>query len=151
MNSVPRMKLSHPARIVTRILILFLMALICGPSLYHASLNERLIQAAIAGDNPHIRRLIHQGADVNAKDTYGDTPLMYAARHGHSRSAALLIASGADVNARDAYGVTAATWADNLKYEYEILSWERGGKVHKSARREYLETLALLKTSGARL
>ena len=44
--------------------------------------------------------LISNGADVNAKDDDGSTPLHYAAHEGHKEIAELLIAKGADVNAK---------------------------------------------------
>ena len=46
------------------------------------------------------------GADVNAKDNSGDTPLHIAAFERHTEIAELLIAKGADVNAKDADGKT---------------------------------------------
>ncbi|KAJ6101921.1 hypothetical protein N7486_004348 [Penicillium sp. IBT 16267x] len=45
------------------------------------------------------RLLIDQGADVNASDSTGRTPLSRAAEHGHLDIARLLIDRGADVNA----------------------------------------------------
>ena len=46
------------------------------------------------------------GADVNAKDNHGYTPLHWAADGGHKEVAELLIAKGADVNAKNKYGDT---------------------------------------------
>ena len=43
--------------------------------------------------------LISKGADVNAKDKYGMTPLLRAAEGGYKKIIELLIAKGADVNA----------------------------------------------------
>jgi ankyrin repeat protein len=43
------------------------------------------------------------GADVNAKDRYGATPLLYAAK---KEIAELLITKGADVNAKNSQGWT---------------------------------------------
>jgi len=42
--------------------------------------------------------LIAKGADINAKNKDGCTPLHYAASHAHKEVADLLIAKGADVN-----------------------------------------------------
>ncbi len=47
-----------------------------------------------------LRFLINKGADVNAKDLQGETPLHYSAQHGSIRFAELLLANGAEVNAR---------------------------------------------------
>jgi ankyrin repeat protein len=48
--------------------------------------------------------LLPKGADVNAKDGLGDTPLADAARHGQKDVAELLLANKADVNAKDDIG-----------------------------------------------
>ena len=50
--------------------------------------------------------LVQAGADVNAKDPYGVSPLHYAAISGSIETIRLLLQSGADVNARDADGRT---------------------------------------------
>ena len=50
--------------------------------------------------------LIAKGADVNAEDEDGWTPLHGAAGKGHKEIAELLIDKGADVDAKTAKGVT---------------------------------------------
>ena len=44
------------------------------------------------------------GADVNAKDNHGYTPLHRAANGGQNEIVELLIAKGADVNAKTKFG-----------------------------------------------
>ncbi len=51
--------------------------------------------------------LIANGADVNARNSYGTTPLFVAARKGDTAIAGLLVSNGADVNAKDSGGATA--------------------------------------------
>ena len=63
--------------------------------------SGELIQAAIEGNIVSIRMCLSKGADVNAKDEAGYTPLHHAAERGYKVIVKLLITKGADVNARD--------------------------------------------------
>ena len=58
-----------------------------------------LIDAAKNGDIEAVNKHLAAGADVNAKDVDGTTPLHNAAVYGHNEVAELLIANGAEVNA----------------------------------------------------
>ena len=58
-----------------------------------------LIDAAKNGDIEAVKQHLAAGADVNAKDVDGTTPLHNAAVYGHNEVAELLIANGAEVNA----------------------------------------------------
>ena len=73
--------------------------------------DQKLIDAAVVGDVAKVKKLIAEGADVNAKDNFGQTVLMWAACRGHIEIAKLLIESGADVNAKDSTGDTALIFA----------------------------------------
>lgn len=72
--------------------------------------------AAQAGDNAEIEKLLKKGVDVNARDKNGETPLYEAATNGYTEIVELLISKGADVNAKDNDGITAlhlSAWNNN--------------------------------------
>ncbi|MHB0968196.1 MAG: ankyrin repeat domain-containing protein [Thermoanaerobaculia bacterium] len=89
-----------------------------------------VIRAAQPGYAEAVRALISGGANVNAKDNKGMTPLLLASsRCEHSAVVAILVQSQADVNARDAYGSTPLAMASALgcTQSAEIIS-AAGGK-----------------------
>jgi ankyrin repeat protein len=64
-------------------------------------------RAARTGDVEAIDRLIAAGADVNARDRYGQTALMLAAVRGHTAVVERLVAGGADLNHTAKYRLSA--------------------------------------------
>ena len=68
--------------------------------------GTELMMAASCGYTNKVKILICAGADVNAKETYGETALMHAAQYGHVGVAQALLDAGADINAKDTYGKT---------------------------------------------
>ncbi len=87
-----------------------------------------LHQAVINGDLAQVQQLISGGADVNAKDTAGFTPLFYAAQEGKIDICQFLANNGANVNAKDQYGNT---------------------PLHYSAVKGHLEVCRILLSKGA--
>ena len=71
--------------------------------------------AAARGDIEAVKQHLAAGADVNAKDDDGWTPLHQATDEGHKEIVELLIAKGADVNATDEDGETPLDHAEGLR------------------------------------
>ncbi len=71
------------------------------PNESELSAYRGLHAAAAQGDVAAIGRLIAEGADINAKDPHGRTPLMVAAYRRGLEAARVLIKAGADLNALD--------------------------------------------------
>jgi cytohesin len=81
---------------------------------------EDSIYVAVAVENIEaVKQHLAVGADVNAKDAGGGTPLLVAASRGHKEIVELLIAEGADVNAKRTNGSTPLHYAA-LKGHKEI-------------------------------
>ena len=88
--------------------------------------NELLHQAVIDGNIEAVKQHIAAGADVNAKDENGVTPLHWTET---KEIAELLIAKGADVNAKD--------------------DWSGSTPLHRAATFGYKEIAELLIAKGA--
>ncbi len=73
--------------------------------------NFRLLEAAENGDLELAKSLLKDGADINAKDGSGWTPIMRAIAANHDKMVELLIEKGADVNATS-FGWTPMTLAE---------------------------------------
>jgi len=63
--------------------------------------DEKLIEASRIGQLDILKLLIKIGANVNAKDSYGYTPLLYASRYNKLEVVKLLLKAGADINVRN--------------------------------------------------
>ena len=80
----------------------------CGRQPARNTQTIALFQATRAGNTDMVKSLVtSQGADVNATDERGSTPLLEAARYGHEDICRLLIAAGANIKAKDKDGKTA--------------------------------------------
>ena len=91
--------------------------------------DSKFVELCKSGDAARVEEVIIDGANVNAKDNYGETALMCATCLNNNEKVELLLKHGADVNAKDNFGRTAF-----------IRAMERGKT----------DTLNLLRKYGAR-
>ena len=90
-----------------------------------SNLDNRLFNAAIAGDKEEMRALLVAGADVHAQD---DQALRGAAENGHTQMVQTLLAAGAKVHAKDDYALRCAALNGHMEAVKALLA--AGASVH---------------------
>jgi hypothetical protein len=73
--------------------------------------SSALIKASKTRDTKKVQRLLNNGVNVEAKDTYDSTALIVASENGYTEIVTMLLNNGADVNAMDENYRTALHWA----------------------------------------
>jgi ankyrin repeat protein len=77
--------------------------------------------AETADRGPHVlscaHALIRAGADVDAQNVFGNTPLHYAYQRQQRKSVELLIASGADRKLKNKQGFAPEEWGNAIKHD----------------------------------
>jgi len=71
------------------------------------ALDQQMVEAAFVCDLKRVRTLLSRGANPNARDADGRTPIFSAVLGGSVGLLGLLLETKADVNARDERGATA--------------------------------------------
>jgi ankyrin repeat protein len=77
--------------------MLFLLTLVAGSISNAATIDEQMFAAAKNGDSAEIRKLVTEGADVNARGPHGGTPLLTATNYNRLDAVKTLLELGADV------------------------------------------------------
>ena len=98
-------------------------------------MTNRLLTAIKANSLKDVKRIVQEGANVNAANIadYSATPLMYAAKHGYNQGIPqFLIEKGANVNAANELGWTPLIYAaaDNNNPEVVRLLLKKGAEVN---------------------
>lgn len=105
--------------------IIFLPQLVLAIQTPEESCNDATEKLMRGGryDLEVVTNLINEGADVNAKDSSGVTPLMDMLISGAEPEVLkALIEAGADVNAKDIYGSTPLMYALLYKRSFEVIT-----------------------------
>lgn len=70
------------------------------------SLDQQLLSAADKGDTATVQSLLQRGANIEAKNSIGDTPLLMAVWSGHIDAVKLLLDKRANIEAKGGWGET---------------------------------------------
>ena len=132
--------------------------------------NADLLKSVREGRSGDVVRLLMGGANVNARNTVLETPLMFAAGNGDVHIMNILFRNGADLDAEDGSGSTALLWAavalsvGALQFlitkganvnardvdNFGAIHWVRARSLVDASRR-YLQMIQLLILGGASL
>ena len=85
-------------------------------------------------DQETLKILIENGADIDIKGKFGQTPLFYAVSRETVSIAKILIENGADINARDKYGRTPLFESNNQKIAQLLI--DAGADVNVKDKRD---------------
>jgi len=122
---------------------------------------EALVEAVKLADLEAVKRLIDEGADVNAENQAGYTPLLAAASDGQVVIAKVLLSNGADVNKHNQHGRTLlheASWNGHVSAAELLLAngaevnardSKRATPLHGAVRRTHVAVVKLLLAKGA--
>lgn len=94
--------------------------------------------AASLGDAALVTYLLENGAEVDARDRWGRTPLAWAAGFGRMNTVELLLAHEAAIDLADDWGVTALHWAAFCGHADLVqMLIERGANAHAKDNRGF--------------
>ncbi|KAF9891451.1 hypothetical protein FE257_003917 [Aspergillus nanangensis] len=94
--------------------------------------------AAFFGLKDLVEILLKDGYDASVKDSFGQTPLMWAAENGHESVVVLLLKTGVDINYRDKKYQTAlhvAIWGLHIEIVRTLLRWNANTQIQDDQER----------------
>ncbi|NYZ73791.1 ankyrin repeat domain-containing protein [Candidatus Micrarchaeota archaeon] len=97
------------------------------------ALDKRLVESFQAGNMEQAKAILLAGADVNATDVMGWTPLMMAAERGDAGFVRLLLERNADVNHKSHRGLTAPMLAAAGGHTEVVEILKNAAKAHGKA------------------
>ncbi|MBI3867455.1 MAG: ankyrin repeat domain-containing protein [Verrucomicrobia bacterium] len=115
-----------------------------------ATLSSKLFLAIRAGAPGSVRNLLKAGADANARDELGNTPLMAAALNADAGVLELLLKAGADVNSTNQAGATALMRAATFEDKTRLLVASRADVKARSRMGNSAVMLAARKPGNVR-
>lgn len=124
-----------------------LLTLFAANSYCNEVWNAKLLKASEEGAIKLAIHALDNGANIDTKDLYGQTPLMLAANNGHTIMVNLLLENGADINAKDKVK-RLNVWCGRSKPEEDII-FGNDTALMKAASKGYKEIVKMLIKNGA--
>ncbi len=124
-----------------------------------AAADDRIVEAAAAGDENEVARMLRGGVHVDQKDESGVTALIAAASNGHHKVVQLLLDGGAVPDGKSDAGGTALLMAADGGHTEAVrallagganpLSTSNNGSIVVAAQKGHAEVVDLLLATGA--
>lgn len=123
--------------------------------------SDKDLKEAISKRQPDVVGKLIRTAEINARDSYGETFLIYAVFSGDVDIVSLILSKGADVNARDSVGMTALMHSASCGYiDLVRLLLTKGADINVRTKygdtaldlameKGHKEIVTLLKSAGA--
>ena len=119
------------------------------PTVWAAPAPMDIHAAVRTGDAEKVETALKSGADVNAPDNWGRTPLIVALQQGKAQVVEMLINRGANVAATDAWGRTPLLVATQLKNTAAIrLLLEKQSDVNAANKNDITPLIAAAQTGN---
>jgi ankyrin repeat protein len=129
--------------------VLHEVSLVEDSSLDDSTLDEQLFKAVRYGKHDDAERIVKDGANVNATDTNGVTPIHIASEKGHTEIVRFLVNNGADVHCKDTDGDTPLhDAADHGRLEIVRFLVSNGSDINCKDREDGNTPLHLAVTEG---